>query len=79
MSGPNGDIALDGMMGAIDSGTSLIVGSADLIDPLVAGIEVDKQCDGIEDLPNITFTFDETDYILTYEDYVVKIVQGDTA
>jgi len=74
MSGPNGVIPLFGMKGAIDSGTSLIVGSADLIDPLISGIVVEKDCSNIADLPSITFTFDETDYVLTSTDYVVKIV-----
>lgn len=71
MSGPNGDIDTTGIKGAIDSGTSLIIGSSDYIDPLISGIEVDETCAGIEDLPNVSFTFDEVEYILTYNDYVV--------
>ena len=54
-----------GLMGAIDSGTSLIVGSKDVIDPLIAGIEVAQDCSNVESLPNITFTFDTTPYELT--------------
>jgi len=69
-------ITQTGLMGAIDSGTSLIVGSKDIIDPLVAGIEVAQDCSGVDALPNITFTFDTTPYVLTSADYVVKIVQG---
>lgn len=65
-----------GLMGAIDSGTSLIVGSADVIDPLIAGIEVAQDCSGKDKLPNITFTFDSTPYVLTANEYVVEVTQG---
>jgi len=58
-------------MAAIDSGTSLIVGPAELIDPLIEGITVNQDCSGKESLPNITFTLDDTDYELSWEDYVV--------
>lgn len=64
-----------GLMGAIDSGTSLIVGGKDVIDPLVAGITVEQDCSNISTLPNITFTFDTTPYVLTANDYVVKVTQ----
>jgi len=65
-----------GLMAAIDSGTSLIVGSKDVIDPLIAGIEVEKDCSNVSSLPDITFTFDTTPYVLSADDYVVKITQG---
>jgi hypothetical protein len=55
----------------IDSGTSVIVGPTKLIDELTTGITVHRLCKGIEDLPDITFTIDSTDYVLTYKDYVV--------
>merc|ERR1712110_553111 len=55
-------IPVDGIMGVIDSGTSLI-----------AGITVDKKCKGIESLPELTFTIDDHDYVLTYNDYVLKV------
>jgi hypothetical protein len=41
MTGPNGVIDTTGYRAAIDSGTSLIIGTADIIDPLIAGIVVD--------------------------------------
>jgi len=76
MSGPNGDIEMTGMMAAIDSGTSLIVGDAKYIDPLIEGIVVDTYCAGVDDLPNIYFTFDDVEYELTPWDYVVSISSG---
>jgi len=57
----------------IDSGTSLIVGPASVIDPLIKDITVKKLCGGYENNPNITVTIDSTDYVLTPDDYVVKV------
>lgn len=75
ITGPNGVVDTTGYKAAIDSGTSLIIGSATLIDPLIAGIVVDQTCAGIDALPNITFRFDETDYVLTAADYVVQVTE----
>lgn len=69
--GPNGSVDVTGYKAAIDSGTSVIVGSSTVINPLIEGIVVDATCAGIESLPDITMTFDSTDYVLTYNDYVV--------
>jgi len=63
----------DGLMAIIDSGTSLIVGSRNVIDPLIAGIDVAEDCSNLDSLPEITFTLDDTDYQLSASDYVVKI------
>jgi len=57
----------------IDSGTSVIVGPTKLVDELTADIKVKRTCKGIEDLPDVTFTIDGIDYVLTQEDYVVKV------
>lgn len=57
----------------IDSGTSIIVGPKDLMDELVDGIKVPITCKGIEDLPDITFTLAGIDYVLTYNEYVLKV------
>jgi cathepsin D len=59
----------------IDSGTSIIVGSEKLIKELTDGIEVKRTCKGIESLPDITFTIDNQDYTLTYNDYVLKVTE----
>merc|ERR1719454_2279591 len=48
ITGPNGTQELTGIKGAIDSGTSLIVGSSEIIDKLVEGIEVNQECEGID-------------------------------
>jgi saccharopepsin len=66
MTGPNGTQTTTGFKAAIDTGTSLIMGPTTIIDPLIEGITVHKLCRGIEDLPDITFTIDSTDYVLTW-------------
>ena len=58
-------------MAVIDSGTSLIAGPKEIVDPLIEGIKVKQNCEGIEELPDLTFTIDSTDYVLTYNDYVL--------
>jgi cathepsin D len=55
----------------IDSGTSVIVGPQKLIDELTDGIKVHRMCKDIETLPDVTFTIDNIDYVLTWKDYVV--------
>jgi hypothetical protein len=66
-------IPADGYKGVIDSGTSLIAGPKAIVDPLINGITVDKNCKGVEDLPDLTFTLDSTDYVLKPDDYVLKL------
>lgn len=44
-----------------------------MVEPLLEGIEVPKDCSGLESLPKITFTFDDVDYELSAADYVLKI------
>jgi len=62
-------------MAAIDSGTSLIVGPSTLVDPLIAGIEVAQDCSNMDNLPDIIFKIDDTDYPLASSDYVVQVTQ----
>jgi len=76
MTGPNGAVDTTGYKAAIDSGTSLVMGPKALIDPLIEGVTVHATCRGVEDLPNITLTFDSTDYVLTPSDYVLRETNG---
>jgi len=66
-------IDVDNIFGVIDSGTSLIAGPKALVDQLIDGIVVDKKCKGIEALPDLTFTLDDTEYVLKYSDYVLQL------
>lgn len=60
----------------IDSGTSVLVGPQKLVDQLTEGIVVRKTCRGIENLPDIAFEIDGVEYVLTKEDYVLKVTSG---
>jgi len=71
MTGPNGDVDVTGYKAAIDSGTSLIMGPNTLFQPLLEGITVEQDCSNLDSLPDITFTFDSQDYVLTAKDYVL--------
>jgi len=73
ITGPNGTTDATGYKAAIDTGTSLIMGPSAIIDPVIEGIRVHRLCRDIETLPDITFTFDGIDYVLTYKDYVVQV------
>ena len=64
-------IDVDNYMGVIDSGTSLIAGPKAIVDPLIEGITVAKDCSGQESLPDLTFTIDSTDYVLKPKDYIL--------
>jgi len=64
---------LTGIKAAIDSGTSLIVGSEDVINPLIDGITVSEDCSNLDSLPDLTFTMDGHDYTLTKDDYVLQV------
>ena len=64
MAGPNGTVDTAGMKAAIDSGTSLIVGPATVVDPWIQGITVNKDCSGVEALPDLTMRFDDTVFTL---------------
>lgn len=60
--------------GVIDSGTSLIVGNKNIVQPLIDKIgKVDQTCANNSHLPDISFSFDGIEYVLTYKDYVVEV------
>ncbi len=69
-------IASEGYKAVIDSGTSVIVGPKSLVDPLIAGITVNEDCSGVENLPNLTWTIDGLDYVMTPNDYVLSVTDG---
>ena len=74
-----GDKKIDSgkFMAVIDSGTSVLVGPQSLVDQLTEGIRVKRTCRDIETLPDIAFEIDGIEYVLTWEDYVLKVTQDD--
>lgn len=69
-------ISATGYKAVIDSGTSVIVGPKSLVDPLIEGITVHETCRGVSDLPNLTWTIDGIDYVMTPADYVLSVEQS---
>lgn len=65
-----------GYKAVIDSGTSVLVGPNTIVEPLIEGITVNIDCSGMETLPDVTFTIDSTDYVLTPQDYVLEVTSG---
>lgn len=58
----------------LDTGTSLIIGSTDLINQINDLIgTVDSSCNEIESLPNVSIFIGGDEYILTPDDYVMKV------
>jgi hypothetical protein len=40
---------------------------------IIAGITVNDDCSGVESLPNLTWTIDGIDYVMTPNDYVLSV------
>lgn len=58
----------------VDTGTSLIVGSQNVIDAINAQIgTVDSQCKNLDQLPNVSVNINGNEYVLTPDDYVLKV------
>jgi hypothetical protein len=60
----------------IDSGTSLLVGPKAIVDPLIEGLAVKSDCSNLKDMPELTFTIDDTPYTLAGSDYVLQVTAG---
>ena len=57
----------------IITGDAVMIGPEEITLPLIDGIKVDPRCNDIESLPDLTVTIDETDYVFSPEDYVMKV------
>lgn len=66
-------IPITGYKGVIDSGTSLLVGPKLIIDELIKDITVNGDCSNLNEMVNISFWLDEIEYVLTPNDYVLKV------
>lgn len=56
-----------------DTGTSLLTGPSDDLMTLVDSLNIDEDCKGLKELPNLTFVLDGVNYDLNANDYVMKI------
>lgn len=72
-----GKIGAGEIYGVIDSGTSLIVGNFDLINPILLKIgKIKSDCSNLDELPELKFVFNGKTYSLSGRDYVLQITQG---
>jgi cathepsin D len=55
-----------------DTGTSLITGPSDAIYSLLGKVDVDNNCDSMQNLPDITFVANGISYTLKPEEYILK-------
>ena len=62
----------DDMYVGIANALEMVVGFPRLLDPILDGIVVYKDCSNVDLLPDITFTLEGVDYTLTGHDYVIK-------
>jgi len=63
----------------VDSGTSLLVGSTNVVKALTAGIPSNLNCSLLNTYPNITFLINGVNYVITAEQYAVReTVRGNT-
>jgi len=60
--------------GIMDTGTSMIAGHPDVINPLLKAIgTVDATCKGLENLPVLKFNIGGDEFTLTGQEYVLKV------
>ena len=70
-----------GIIGVIDTGTSLIAGPPDVVNPIIAQVNASSDCSNVASLPDIAFTMTldggvAHDFTLTAEQYTVRIPGG---
>ena len=71
-----------GIIGVVDTGTSLIAGPPDVVNPIIAQINATTNCSNVAHLPNISFTIaigegQERDFVLTPEQYTYRVSFAD--
>ncbi|CAG9327884.1 unnamed protein product [Blepharisma stoltei] len=73
-------IAVSGMQGILDTGTTLLVGDQTVVNQILAKIPTVKEnCSNVSKLPNVTVTIDGTNFLLTPQNYVWKVTsEGQT-
>lgn len=69
------------MKAVIDTGTSVIVGSTDIIDEIMSTLgfknrQQDVDCSKVSSLPDISFFFDSDEYPLSSEMYIIPVTQN---
>ncbi|CUG91785.1 asparate peptidase, putative [Bodo saltans] len=71
-----------GIIGVVDTGTSLIAGPPAVVNPIIAQINASTDCSNVASLPNISFTIvvdgNKThDFVLTPQEYTYRVSFAD--
>lgn len=71
-----------GIIGVVDTGTSLIAGPPAIVNPIIAQINASSDCSNVASLPNISFTIQieggaTKDFVLTPEQYTYRVSFAD--
>lgn len=71
-----------GIIGVVDTGTSLIAGPPAVVNPIIAQINASSDCSNVANLPNISFTIvvegNKThDFVLTPQEYTYRVSFAD--
>jgi cathepsin D len=66
-------IGVSNFYGIVDSGTSVLVGSASLVDKILAQLPDKITCDSVSSLPNLVFTIDSATYTIPPSAYVLEV------
>ena len=63
----------EGLFGIVDTGTSVIIGSASIIDPILAQFPKTLDCTKIDEYPILTITLGGYDFPLKPSDYIMVV------
>jgi len=67
-------ISVSGAKGVVDSGTSLLVGDANLVNSITPKLgTVNQDCSNLDSLPDLTFELGGVQYTLTSRDWVIQV------
>jgi hypothetical protein len=67
-----------GIIGVVDTGTSLIAGPPAVVNPIIAQVNATPDCSNVDQLPNISFTItiangENKDFVLTPQEYTYRV------
>lgn len=72
----NGASVQGAKYGVVDTGTSVLVGTPSVVYDFKGKIgKVAEDCSNVDSLPDITFTLSGKDYVITSNEYVLKVTQ----